>query len=171
MLQHGLASWILGDWQTSGVYTYYSGHPFTANWGSESSLLDAYGFATAVPNVAAPVHYLKSQQCWFYDNLNPNCMTTGSTATPFTDPGKYNIGNSGRNTLVGPPTDLFDFALIREIPISNRWSSEFRWEVFNLANHAVFGQPSGNVSNSSAAAITTLSADPRVMQFALRVSW
>ena len=171
MLQHGPASWILGDWQTSGVYTYYSGHPFTANWGSESSLLDAYGFATAVPNVAAPVHYLKSQECWFYDNLNPNCKSTGNASTPYTDPGKYNIGNSGRNTLVGPPTDLFDFALIREIPITNRWSSEFRWEVFNLANHAVFGQPSGNVSNSSAAAITTLSADPRVMQFALRVSW
>ncbi len=171
MLQHGVASWILGDWQTSGVYTYYSGHPFTASWGSESSLLDAYGFATAVPNVAAPVHYIKSQQCWFYDNLNPKCMANGNVATPFTDPGKYVIGNSGRNTLVGPPTDLFDFALIREFPITNRLSSEFRWEVFNLANHAVFGQPGGNVSNSSAGAITTLSADPRVMQFALRISF
>uniref|UniRef100_E6QM70 Putative TonB-dependent receptor n=1 Tax=mine drainage metagenome TaxID=410659 RepID=E6QM70_9ZZZZ len=171
MLQHGPAAWILGDWQTSGVYTYYSGHPFTANWGSESSLLDAYGFATAVPNVVAPVHYIKSQQCWFYDNLNTHCNASGNVATPFADPGKYTIGNSGRNTLVGPATQLFDFALIREIPINARWSGEFRWEVFNLANHTIFGQPSGNVSNSSAAQITTLSADPRVMQFALRVNW
>jgi Carboxypeptidase regulatory-like domain/TonB-dependent Receptor Plug Domain len=172
MLQSGPAAWLLGNWRTSGVYTFYSGHPFTANWGSESTLLDAYGYATAVPNVVAPVHYLKTQQCWFYDPSNKSCAAAGSgLATPFADPGDYNIGNGRRNTLVGPGTQLFDFALIKAIPVNERLNGEFRWEVFNAANHPIFGQPSGNASSSSVAQITTLSADPRVMQFAARINW
>ncbi|WP_263351210.1 TonB-dependent receptor [Acidicapsa acidisoli] len=172
MLQTGPAAWLLGNWRTSGVYTFYSGHPFTANWGSESTLLDAYGYATAVPNIVAPVHYLKTQQCWFYDTANKSCAAAGSgLTTPFADPGNYNIGDGRRNTLVGPGTQLFDFALIKAIPINERLNGEFRWEVFNAANHPIFGQPSGNASSSSVAQITTLSADPRVMQFAARINW
>jgi hypothetical protein len=51
------------------------------------------------------------------------------------------------------------------------WNTEIRWEVFNVANHPVFGQPSGNASSGSVASITSLSADPRVMQFAARLNW
>jgi hypothetical protein len=154
------------------VYTFYSGHPFTANWGSESSLLDAYGFATAVPNVVGPVHYLNKTSCYFYTTANSACSAFGSGLTnPFADPGKYVVGNGSRNTLRGPNTQAFDAALIKNIPIHESLSAEARWEVFNVANHALFGQPNGNVSSGSAAAITSLSGDPRVMQFAIRVNW
>lgn len=169
MLQTGPAAWVLGNWTTSGVYTFYSGHPFQAAWSSESSLLDAYGFAVAVPNQTAPIQYVKKQTCWFYDSKNAACGTGGTT--PFADPGNYTIGNVGRNTLVGPQTQLFDFALFKTIPFTERFNSEIRWEVFNLANHPIFGQPSGNASSGSVASITSLSADPRVMQFAVRLNF
>lgn len=172
MFQSGPAAWVLDNWTTSGVYTFYSGHPFQAAWSSESPLLDAYGFAVAVPDQVAPVHYLHKQTCWFYDAKNSNCaLYEPSGTSPYADPGNYTIGNVGRNTLVGPQTQLFDFALFKTIPFTERVNSEIRWEVFNLANHAVFGQPSGNASSSSAASITSLSADPRVMQFAVRLNW
>lgn len=169
MLQSGPAAWVLGNWTTSGVYTFYSGHPFQAAWSSESSLLDAYGFAVAVPNQSAPVHYVHHQTCWFYDSKNSACGASGTT--PFSDPGNYNIGNVGRNTLIGPQTQLFDFALYKTFPFTESINTQIRWEVFNLANHPVFGQPSGNASSSSVGSITSLSADPRVMQFALRVNF
>ena len=172
MLQSGPAAWVLGNWTTSGVYTFYSGHPFQAAWSSENSLLDPYGFAVAPPNQAASVHYLKKQTCWFYDGKNSSCAAAApGLTTPYTDPGNYTIGNVGRNTLVGPQTQLFDFALFKTIPFTERFNSEIRWEVFNLANHPVFGQPSGNASSGSVGSITSLSADPRVMQFAFRVNW
>ncbi|MDE3104400.1 MAG: TonB-dependent receptor [Acidobacteriota bacterium] len=172
MFQSGPAAWLLGNWTTSGVYTFYSGHPFQAAWSSESSLLDAYGFAVAPPNQVAPVHYLKTTKCWFYAANNSNCAAAGAgLTTPFADPGQYTIGNVGRNTLLGPRTQLFDMALYKNIPFTESINAEIRWEVFNVANHAVFGQPSGNVSNSSAGSITSLSADPRVMQFAARFNW
>jgi hypothetical protein len=172
MLQSGPASWILGNWTTSGVYTFYSGHPFQAAWSSNSSLLDAYGFAVATPNQVAPIHYLKKQTCWFYDGANSACAAAGSgLTTPYTNPGSYVIGNVGRNTLVGPQTQLFDFSLFKTFPIGETFNTQIRWEVFNLANHPIFGQPSGNASASSVGSITSLSADPRVMQFAIRLNF
>ncbi len=172
MLQAGPAAWVLGNWTTSGVYTYYAGHPFQAAWSSESSLLDPYGFAVSVPNQAASVHYVKKQLCWFYDSANSACSAYGSGLTsPYTDPGKFTIGNVGRNTLVGPQTQLFDFALYKTFPFTERVNAQIRWEVFNLSNTATFGQPSGNASSGSVASITSLSADPRVMQFAARFNF
>ena len=172
MFNTGVLSWVLGNWQTSGVYTYYSGHPFQAKWGSESSQLDPYGFATAVPNTVGKVHYVNSQSCWFYFSKNGACSAGGTSVTdPYIDPGKYNVGNTGRNTLRGPNTNVFDAALVKHIPIHEEWNVEARWEVFNVANHALFGQPSGDASSGGVASITNLSGDPRVMQFALRVNW
>jgi hypothetical protein len=40
-----------------------------------------------------------------------------------------------------------------------------------VANTPEFGQPNGNFSSGAAGSITTLSGDPRVMQFALRLSF
>lgn len=172
MLQNGPAAWVLGNWTNSGVYTFYSGHPFQAAWSSESSLLDPYGFAVATPNQVTPIHYLHKQTCWFYDGANSSCNQYASgLTTPYADPGAYTIGNVGRNTLVGPQTQLFDFALYKTIPFTESINTQIRWEVFNVANHPVFGQPSGNASSGSVASITSLSADPRVMQFALRINF
>jgi hypothetical protein len=73
--------------------------------------------------------------------------------------------------LRGPHASVFDFSLMREIPIYERTNVQFRWEVFNLFNTPLFGQPSGNFSSSAAGQITSLSGDPRVMQFALRLAF
>jgi hypothetical protein len=48
---------------------------------------------------------------------------------------------------------------------------QFRWEMFNLFNTPIFGPPSADFSQSSAGQITSLAGDPRVMQFALRLSF
>jgi len=52
-----------------------------------------------------------------------------------------------------------DAALIKGIPIHENWNAEARGDVFNVANHALFGQPSRNVSSGRAAPITSLSGD------------
>jgi hypothetical protein len=49
--------------------------------------------------------------------------------------------------------------------------AEFRWEVFNVLNHPLFAAPSGDISTGAASQVTSLSGDPRVMQFALRVDF
>jgi len=76
-----------------------------------------------------------------------------------------------RNTLRGPGTDVFDAALLREFPFKEQANLEARWEVFNVTNTPEFGQPNGNITSGGVASITSLSGDPRVMQFALRLSF
>jgi len=172
MLNHGLLSWVLGNWRASGVYTFYSGHPVTASWGNESSLLDPYGYSTAIPNVVGKVSYVRKPGCWFYTSQNAACAPYSSgRSDAFADPGNGVIGDGSRNSLRGPQTQVVDMALIKNVPVFERLNGELRWEVFNVANHALFGSPNGDVSSGSAAQINSLSGDPRVMQFAFRVNW
>ena len=67
---------------------------------------------------------------------------------------------------------------------SERWKTEFRFEVFNLANHANFGLPSNSVLNAppanapntlsyrgAAGTITATSNTSRQIQFGLKLSF
>jgi hypothetical protein len=172
-LNSGLLSKIIGGFETSGVYTYYSGHPFTLNEGGTlAAALDPFGQATAVPNVVGNPAIVGNPNCWFFISANKACTALEpnlSDAFQVTAPGA--VGNSGRNTLRGPHTNVFDFSLTRDFPIKESLKLQFRWEVFNLFNAVLFGQPSGNVTSGAAGQITTLSGDPRVMQFALQLSF
>ena len=169
----GLLSKIIGGFQTSGVYTYYSGHPFTVNEGGTlAAALDAFGQATAVPNLVGNPVIVGNPNCWFYVSANSACAKldpSGTNAYQVTATGV--VGDSGRNTLRGPHTNVFDFSLVRDFPIKESLKLQFRWEVFNLFNAVLFGQPNNNVTSGAAGQITTLSGDPRVMQFALRLSF
>jgi Carboxypeptidase regulatory-like domain/TonB-dependent Receptor Plug Domain len=175
MLNHGPLAWVFGNWQAAGVYTYYSGHPFQINEndGQRNNALDPYGYATATPNQIGTPHLVKDPTCWFYTSKDSACAAHApagySDAYAVTPVGV--IGNVGRNTLRGPHTTVLDANLIREFPFAGRYNVEARWEVFNVTNTPEFGQPQSNITSGSAGSITTLSGDPRVMQFALRFSF
>ncbi len=175
MLQHGALAWILGNWETSGIYTYYSGHPFQVNEndGNHNSILDPYGYTTATPNLVGKPHVVGDPDCWFYASKDSVCGSKAPSVTSdaYAVTAVGAVGNVGRNTLRGPHVDVFDAALLREFPIAEGWNVEARWEVFNLTNTPEFGQPNGNITSGGVASITSLSGDPRVMQFALRISF
>ena len=172
MLNTGALAYVLGNWRTSGVYTFYSGIPFTATWGNESSLLDPYGYATAVPNKVGKVHYVNKPGCWFYSSATSGCSPYASGQNDaFADAGNGIVGNGSRNSLNSPATDVVDAALIKDLPLRENLKAQFRWEVFNVLNHPLFAAPSGDVSTGAAAQITSLSGDPRVMQFAIRLDF
>ncbi|HLJ89000.1 MAG TPA: carboxypeptidase regulatory-like domain-containing protein [Candidatus Angelobacter sp.] len=171
-LNQGLLSHILGGFRTSGVYTFYSGHPFTVNEGSLNATLDRFGEATAVPNVIGASHIVGNPSCWFFSSINKACKALAPNLTDaFQVLGAGQVGNSGRNTLRGPHVNVFDTAVMRDFSMTERTKLEFRWEVFNLSNTPEFGQPNTNLTSGAAGAITSLAGDPRVMQFALRLSF
>jgi hypothetical protein len=175
MLQRGPLAWVLGNWETSGVYSYYSGHPLQVNEndGNHNSVLDPYGYTTATPNLIGTPHTVGDPDCWFYASNDTACSlhAASSYTNAYTTTAVGAIGNVGRNTLRGPDVDVFDAALLRNFPITEGWNIQARWEVFNVTNTPEFGQPNGNITSGSVASITTLAGDPRVMQFALRVSF
>jgi hypothetical protein len=74
--------------------------------------------------------------------LNPNAFRD-----PPTDPNTGNPirqGNVPRNSLRGFGAFQLDFALHRQFTIHESTNLQFRAEVFNVLNHANFGQPSGS---------------------------
>jgi hypothetical protein len=175
MLQHGPLSWILGNWTTSGLYTYYSGHPFQVNEndGNHNSILDPYGYTTATPNLVGTAHTVGDPDCWFYASKDSACALHAPSGytDAFATTAVGAVGNVGRNTLRGPHIDVWDAALLKDFPITEGWNAEARWEVFNVTNTPEFGQPSGNITSGGVASITSLAGDPRIMQFALRISF
>jgi hypothetical protein len=177
LFSNGLASQVLGGWRTSGVYTFSSGLPFNVWSGSAlTTALDPNGASdpvnTAVPNVIGQAQIVGNVNCWFYASQNPACDALdpgGKDAFQLQQPGQF--GNSGRNSLRGPHVNVFDFSLMKDFILRENAKLQFRWEVFNLFNTPVFGPPSADFSNGSAGQITSLAGDPRVMQFALRLSF
>jgi hypothetical protein len=119
-------SWILGNWATSGVYTYYSGHPFQVNEndGNHNSILDPYGYTTATPNLVGKPHLLSDPDCWFFASKDSACgaKAPSGSADAYAVTAVGAVGNVGRNSLRGPHVDVFDAALLREFPIRERTS-------------------------------------------------
>ena len=172
-LSSGLGSAVLGGWRTSGVYTFGSGRPFTVTSGSNySTAIDPYGAATAVPNVIGTPQVVGNIGCWFYVSTNSACSNIHpGGVNAFSEQSLGQFGNAGRNILRGPHVNVFDAALMRDFAIRERTSLQARWEVFNVANTAIFGQPNNNLSSGAVGSVTTLASDPRIMQFALRLSF
>jgi hypothetical protein len=81
------------------------------------------------------------------------------------------FGNAGRNILRGPGLKYLDLSVSRNFVITERMKLQFRAEAFNLTNTATFGLPNENVSGGAPGVITSLAADPRILQFALRLAF
>ena len=101
--------------------------------------------------------------------LSPN--TPDAYAIPNLSMGQSPYGNGSINNLSGPHTNVFDFALMRDFSIMEKTNLQFRWEVFNLTNAVLFAQPDSTLSDGGVGTITSLAGDPRIMQFALRLSF
>ena len=168
-LGSGVASKILGGFQFAGSYTYAAGRPFTAFDNANNSSIDI-GEEQALPNVIGTPVMPQVVTCWFYTTTNPGCKgISGSNAFSLPAPGVF--GNSGRNTLRGPGIQDLDVSISRNFVIKERMKLQFRVESFNLTNTVAFGLPNANVSGGSPGVITSLAADPRIMQFAGRLSF
>ena len=82
------------------------------------------------------------------------------------------VGNELRNRLTGPGFQNVDMTLQRQIKVGQRMSATLRWDVFNVFNTVNFGLPNRNISDAATfGTISSLSSDPRIMQFAIRLGF
>ena len=77
--------------------------------------------------------------------------------------------------LHGPGQSNTDLSLIKLFPLkwpNERTNVEFRTEFFNVFNHPIFADPDNWVSDGpSFGTITNTVANPRIIQFALKVNF
>jgi len=152
----GVASAILGGWQANGVFSSFSGRPFTV--GADAGGLNAPGntqTADQVKPAAAKIGSLDQ----FYDRS----AFSGVTDARF--------GTSGRNILRGPGGVNLDLSLFRNFKLTERFTVQFRAESFNLSNTPHFDNPGTSVNASSFMRITSAVADQRTIRFGVRMQW
>jgi hypothetical protein len=168
-LPRSLEKWpkrVTAGWQVSGIYTLASGVPITPFWngaapsGSGETSNDR-------PNVVGNANDgPKRWDAWF--------NTAAFLAAP-----KGTFGNAGRNTVIGPRTNMADFSVLKSTRITEHVNLQFRSEFFNIFNHPNLALPNVTVNSSAFGAIASTTdvangnplgdGGPRLVQFALKL--
>jgi hypothetical protein len=82
---------------------------------------------------------------------NNGCYANGSSVLVPPPFGQY--GTVGKNIFHNPNYRAWDFSINKEFKIKERFTAEFRAEIFNVLNHPVFGQvDSGHLANNDPSA-------------------
>jgi hypothetical protein len=173
LLREGIMARVAGGWTLGGMFTHYSGIPFSVT--SSATSCNCPGNEQTAnqvqPNVAIVGSGLGGEP--YFD---PLAFTPVTTAT---------FGNAGFNTLRGPGSTNLDLNLFRNFRITERMRAQIRAESFNISNSPHFSNPASDASNlqlTSTGAVKNLNGydtitsvnplgrliDPRYFRFGLR---
>ena len=148
----GALNAIVKDWSVNGIFSAFTGTPFTVS-ASGSSLNARANSQTA--DLVGTIN-----QTGGIGSGNPYYDT--SAWAPITE---VRYGNTGRNTVRGPGWWNIDLGVFRKIPISKRVDFELRFEGFNLTNTPHFNNPNGSVNSGGFMTITSTSGNSPERQF------
>jgi hypothetical protein len=124
---------IVGGWQLGGQLILQSGLPQVITIGGVDRSGTGNGYdrpiATLVSNGYASN---RTPSRW----LDPAAFVEAPAGT---------YGNVGRDTIISPAIDAFDFDAHKEFRLREQHRLQFRFEAFNFLNHPVWAAPNGNI--------------------------
>jgi hypothetical protein len=150
---------VLGGWRVGTILTLESGLPFTPNAGRDTTNIGTG--AGNRPNLVSDPNLPSNERTvdrWF-------------ATEAFAQPPLYTFGNAGRNIVEGPGIINVDASLTKKVSFGGTRDLEFRAEVFNVANHPIFGRPDTNLSSATYGRISSTRIDSRQIQLALRFTF
>jgi Carboxypeptidase regulatory-like domain/TonB dependent receptor len=157
--------WTQG-WALSGITRYSTGFPVALyNYGDNSLLgtepngVNNYGVDEPqyTPGPLALNHNPRNGQPYFNTSL--------FGLQPLGQP-----GNAKRRFFYGPGIDNYDMAVLKNVTLTESKSLQFRFEGFNVFNHAQFYGPAsvnGNINSATFGQVVSAAA-PRLMQAAVK---
>jgi len=86
----------------------------------------------------------------------------------FADAPLGQFGSAKRTICCGPGLNNTDLSIQKTTPLGENNRLEFRWDIFNVANHPKFFNPDGNITDGSDFGHILQAGPPRLMQFALK---
>ncbi len=156
----------LGGWGVEGVTTLQSGFPLhiTNNSGNANS----FNSGSQRPNVVPGCNSVIS------GSITSRLNEYFNTAC-FTQPAPFTFGDESRTdpTIRSPGIANWDFSAFKSFPIApeGKANLQFRAELFNIFNRVQFGYPGQSFGSSSFGVVTNQQNLPRLVQFALRLSF
>lgn len=146
--------YVVGGWQMNTIVQAQTGTPFSVTF-------PVYGGGTSIRadlSGTQPI-YTRSVSGYY---INPTAFNSVAPS------GRQ--GTSGRNQFFGPGSVSGDVSMFKTIPITERFKTELRGEVFNVTNTPQFTNPDGNVTDGNFGRVTsTRQASERQMQMAIRI--
>jgi hypothetical protein len=160
--QNRVADRVLGGWQLNGIFKFSSGNPLQVTTAS-NTLFNYGGTQRANWNGQNP-----SLSGSIANRLNRYFNTSD-----FSAPAPFTYGNSSRTIaqLRDPGYINTDLSGIKNIPIHEQLSVEFRAEAFNLFNHPQFSAPDTGLGDATFGQISSLTNIPRQIQLAVKIVW
>ena len=152
---------FFSGWEVSAVAIAQSGTPFSV---TDSSGAVYYGMTGSRASFAQGVTLQMAELSGTVESRLNEYFNTAA----FVKAGNY-FGNTGRNILRGPAQRNVDFAILKQLPVTERIHAEFRGELFNVFNMVNFANPSGAITSTNFGVITTTTGNPRIVQFALKL--
>jgi hypothetical protein len=171
LLNSGWMARVAGGWQMNGIFSAYTGTPFSVS--SSATSLNAPGNSQTADQVKAEVEYPKQ--------VGPNLSWFDPLA--FRAVNEVRFGNTGLAILRGPGLVSVDANLFRSFRLREKWTLQFRAEAFNISNTPHFSNPAATASSMtlnadgtvrSLGGFTVISSardDARQLRFALRISF
>lgn len=176
-------------WQINGIASFQSGNPFTI-FSNDNQSQQASGLDRADLVGKTQTFNPRTIRTFSPDpnGINGSCLNGATTGNFYFNPLVYDcanvtegggiplfsFGDSGRNTVRGPGINNVDLSLFKTFKFNERTALQLRTEFFNAFNHTQF-LLSGNSSTAFGFTGTfgqvTQARDPRIIQFALKLSF
>ena len=126
-------------WQVNSLLSFHSGLPFSVYSSADTSGTDDENQrANYVPGVS-PYAGFKQEK------VNANWLNPAA----FVDAAAGTFGDTRRNAYVGPGYSEVDLSVFKNTPITERITTQFRVEMFNLFNRTNFAPPLNGSFNPS----------------------
>ena len=156
----GLAGKAFNGWAVSGITQFQTGFPIHLQSFDDNELTSSIDFSSAgVPDQIAPFHKLDPRK-------NPNNLGFDPNSFSSDFFGRY--GTAPRTICCGPGLNNTDLSVQKSTQITEQTRLEFRWDIFNVANHTKFFNPDGNITDGSDFGRVKRAGAPRLMQFGLK---
>lgn len=156
----GIARTVINDWQVNGIFTAFSGSPFTVtadgntlNTPGNLQTADLVGDVRKIGEIGANGTY--------YD------------PSAWAQPEGVRFGNTGPNQFRGPGGWNLDLSVFRSFRLTGTHRLEARVEAANITNKTKFGNPNGNLQSGDFMRIFGLynAYRERQVRFAVRYSF
>ena len=183
---------IAGGWALSGIWSYYSGEPFsiisglgTLNRAARSTTTNTASIETATTlsalnNLTNGV-YMTGNGPYF---ISPSVIDSSGrgaeygssfTGEMFFDPAAGAVGNLQRRMFTGPWQHSWDMSMKKGFRVYERSTLDLHFDFFNYLNHPEFyvapsdagdygSVTNNNVNNTTFGKITSYNGNPRVIQ-------
>jgi hypothetical protein len=181
----GFAGKAFGGWAFTGTWSIQSGFKANIFSGSRRGVSDILlvGSSNDRANLSGPLNSFhaaaagSNAAALIPSRCARGVNTSSSAATICTDPSGFlftqpllgNPGTLGRNVFPLANFQEFDWAMLKNTKVTERFTFQFRWEAINVFNHTNFSGFTNSLTSASFGQYTSTASNSRQMQAGLKV--